>query len=208
LQKIEMDPDLNKYDLEHVCTAHPTMSKDEWTKVYNKAWSQYYTDDHVETIMRRATVSGIKDTKILQWITVFAGASQIEGVHPLQFGFLRRKVRTDRRSGMPIVHSLAFYAWRSYDFLRGASQWLRLIARYKSIQRRVQSDPLRKSYIDDSLRPFSPNVQDQFVQDFADKIPATYGAPKRQAVAETKHAVNVMARQPAVAKKNGASARQ
>jgi hypothetical protein len=183
LQGIATDPDLNKYDLEHVCTAHPTMSKDEWTEVYNRAWSQYYTDDHVETIMRRATATGIKDTKILQWISVFAGASRIEGVHPLQFGFLRRKVRTDRRSGMPIVNPLAFYAWRSYDFLKGASQWLRLVARHNSIQRRVLADPLRASYTDDSLQPFSLDVQDQFVQDFADKIPATYGAPKRHAVA-------------------------
>ena len=25
-----MDPDLNSYDVEHVCTAHPKMSKEEW----------------------------------------------------------------------------------------------------------------------------------------------------------------------------------
>jgi hypothetical protein len=183
LQGVATDPDLNKYDLEHVCTAHPTMSKDEWIEVYNKAWAQYYTDDHVETIMRRAAGTGIKDTKILQWISVFAGAARIEGVHPLQFGFLRRKVRTDRRNGMPIVNPLAFYTWRSFDFLKGALQWLRLVAHYKSIQRRVQADPLRASYIDDSLRPLSPEVHDKFVRDFADKIPATYGAPKRHAVA-------------------------
>ena len=25
-----MDPDLNNYDVEHVCTAHPRMSRKEW----------------------------------------------------------------------------------------------------------------------------------------------------------------------------------
>ena len=50
---IPMDPDMNKYDLEHACTAHPLMSKETWTQVYADAWKRYYTDEHVETIMRR-----------------------------------------------------------------------------------------------------------------------------------------------------------
>jgi hypothetical protein len=182
-QQIAMDPDLNKYDLEHVCTAHARMSKSEWTKAYNEAWAQYYSDDHVETIMRRAAASGIKDTKILQWLSIFAGSWRIEGVHPLQFGFLRRKVRTDRRYGMPIVSPVAFYSWRSFDFLKGVWRWLRLVRHYKVIQRRVKADPLWADYTDASLRPSSPNVPDPFVQDFADKIPSTYGAPKRVATA-------------------------
>ena len=30
-----MDPDLNKYDLEHACTHHPRMSADEWQAIYD-----------------------------------------------------------------------------------------------------------------------------------------------------------------------------
>ena len=63
---VPMDPDMNKYDLEHACTAHPLMSKATWEKVYADAWSRYYTDAHVETIMRRAVVSGINRTKVLE----------------------------------------------------------------------------------------------------------------------------------------------
>jgi hypothetical protein len=96
---VAMDPDMNKYDLEHACTGHPLMSKETWTRVYADAWRRYYTDEHVETIMRRAVVSGINRTKVLDSLTIFAGAARIEGVHPLQFGFLRRKVRTQRRHG-------------------------------------------------------------------------------------------------------------
>ena len=36
-----MHPDLNNYDVEHVCTAHSRMSKQEWEDIYREAWSLY-----------------------------------------------------------------------------------------------------------------------------------------------------------------------
>ena len=35
---IAMDPDLNTYDAEHVCTAHSKMSREEWDAIYQEAW--------------------------------------------------------------------------------------------------------------------------------------------------------------------------
>src|SRR5262249_18423112 len=55
---VAMDPDLNNYDLEHVCTNHAIMSREAWEGAYRNAWTRYYTDDHVETILRRAVTSG------------------------------------------------------------------------------------------------------------------------------------------------------
>ena len=55
---VAMDSDLNKYDLEHVCTAHPTMSRQEWQAVYRGAWSLYYTPTHMKTLLRRPTATG------------------------------------------------------------------------------------------------------------------------------------------------------
>src|SRR5918994_2855201 len=52
-----MDPDMNKYDVEHVVTAHAKMTPDEWSGIYQEAWGLYYTDDHLETIVRRAYAS-------------------------------------------------------------------------------------------------------------------------------------------------------
>ena len=49
-----LDPDLNKYDLEHVTAAHSTMSREQWEKVYEDAWKTYYTPEHMKTVMRRA----------------------------------------------------------------------------------------------------------------------------------------------------------
>src|ERR1700738_4585540 len=73
LRGVPMDSDMNNYDLEHACTPHPIMSKEAWEKVYADAWERYYSDEHVETIMRRAAVTGINKTKIFDGVTVFSG---------------------------------------------------------------------------------------------------------------------------------------
>jgi len=178
MRGVPMDPDMNKYDLEHACTAHPLMSKETWTKVYADAWQRYYTDAHVETIMRRAVVSGINRTKVLDSLTMFSSASRIEGVHPLQFGFFRRKIRTQRRHGMPIVNPLVFYPWRVVDFLKVCSQWARVILRYRRMMAKVMKDPASRMHFDEALRPQTgPGETDHFVELFADKIPHTHGAP-------------------------------
>ena len=39
-----MDPDMNKYDLEHVTTGHPGMTASEWQEVYRQAWDLYYSE--------------------------------------------------------------------------------------------------------------------------------------------------------------------
>jgi hypothetical protein len=59
MRGVAMDPDMNKYDLEHACTAHPLMSKEAWMRTYADAWKRYYTDEHAETILRRAVASGL-----------------------------------------------------------------------------------------------------------------------------------------------------
>jgi radical SAM superfamily enzyme YgiQ (UPF0313 family) len=180
MRGVPMDPDMNKYDLEHACTGHPLMSKQAWTKVYADAWTRYYSDAHVETIIRRAIVSGISRRKLLDSLMIFSGSARIEGVHPLQFGFLRRKLRTQRRYGMPVLSPLAFSAWRTADFMKIVSQWLRLVWRYRRIMARVVADPTRHSYMDEALRPATTTGEtDHFVEVFADKIPHTHGAPLR-----------------------------
>ena len=46
---------MNKYDLNHVCTRHPKMSRDQWNEAYRMAWQRYYTDEHIETILKGAS---------------------------------------------------------------------------------------------------------------------------------------------------------
>ncbi len=178
---VAMDPDMNKYDLEHVLTAHPAMSKAEWEGIYRDAWRIYYTDEHVETVLRRGVARGISTKKIIEALIVFSGATRIEKVHPLQFGFVRRKVRRSRRHGLPIESPLVFYPRRAVEFATAALAWYRLYRRYHAIARRVFTDPASKLYVDEALTP--PNAEEampHFVQVFADKIPKTHGAPQRE----------------------------
>ncbi|MBV8662324.1 MAG: radical SAM protein [Hyphomicrobiales bacterium] len=181
---VPMERDMNNYDLEHVCTAHSKMSDETWRQVYRDAWARYYTDAHVETVLRRAVASGISPRKVADAMTIFSGASRIEKVHPLQFGYVRRKMRTQRRHGMATVHPLLFYPWRAADFLTVAAKWFALAWRYRRILGRVVAEN-NTAYVDESLRGASPDHENaDFVTAFADKIPNTYGAPTRVGVSQ------------------------
>ncbi len=184
---VPMDPDMNKYDGEHVCTDHPLMSRETLARVYVDAWRRYYTDEHVETILRRAVASGFNRSKVRDkltgLLTVFSGSVRIEGVHPLQAGLVRRKLRSQRRPGMPTLNPLLFYPWRFAESVHTLAQWLRLWLRYRRIMGRVLADPSSRSYSDEALRPVAAGESDNLVEVFADKIPHTHGAPSRVAAA-------------------------
>ena len=152
LKGVPMDPDMNKYDVEHVCTGHPLMSGEQWNKTYRDAWKQYYTDEHVETVLKRAAATGLRMNKIADVMTAFSSAARIEGVHRLQCGIVRRKIRTSRRHGMPIVNPLIFYPVRAVEFVSVVAQWLTVGWRYHSIKKRVLADPAKKAYVDDATR--------------------------------------------------------
>src|SRR5262249_53597766 len=141
LKGVPMDPDMNRYDLEHVCTGHPIMSAEAWAGVYRDAWRRYYTDQHVETVLRRAVASGLNPKKIVDALTIFSGSVRIEGVHPLQFGFVRRKSRTSRRHGLPIENPLLFYPRRTVEAAVVLLKWLKLVRRYRKIMAGVIADP-------------------------------------------------------------------
>ena len=124
-------------------------------------------------MLRRAVASGIKPRKIVDAMTVFSGSSRIEGVHPLQFGYVRRKIRTQRRHGMPIVNPLVFYPWRAFDFVKVAAQWAALALRYRAILRRVLADKDGAAYVDEALAPVDakPTTTHDFVAAFRRQDP-------------------------------------
>ncbi len=148
-----MHPDMNRYDAEHVCTAHPLMEADEWQALYREAWHAFYTDEHVERIMRRAVASGGKSLKIMKFVLAFYGCQAFEGVHPLQGGIFRRRRRRERRSGMPIEHPLTFYARYGWEIVSKHIRFALLVARYLRLRHRVEGDPARFEYRDLALQP-------------------------------------------------------
>ena len=181
---VPMEADMNKYDLEHACTAHPNMSAEVWADVYKGAWGRYYTDEHVKTVLRRAFASGIAMNKISGVLTWISGANPIEGIHPLQYGFFRRKVRSQRRSGMPIESPLAFYPRRLMEVARSTTQWLVRFQKYRAFRKEIAADPAGKAYRDQALAPPPLDAgEDHLVQAFAGQLPNMHGAPKVHAKA-------------------------
>ena len=169
LKQVPMDPDMNKYDLEHVTTAHPLMSAQQLGDIYQRAWRHYYSDQHIETILRRAVATGFNPKKMADMLTLFSGAVRYETVHPLQVGVMRRKVRTQRRHGMPIESALTFYPRRFAEMASGATAWVSMARRYRRILKRVMSDPNRLSYVDEALRA-GEGDQAEFVHAYASQL--------------------------------------
>jgi radical SAM superfamily enzyme YgiQ (UPF0313 family) len=158
---IAMDDDLNKYDLNHDVTGHAKMGREEWREAYRAAWETYYTDEHIETVLRRAIATGTSAGKTAFFIVWFKGCIRIEGIHPLEGGFLRRKVRRNRRSGMPIEGVLAFYPRLLAETARKQLSWMWLYLRVRLIYKRVKRDPLRLQYMDAALEPVTDHEEER-----------------------------------------------
>ena len=152
---IPMDPDMNKYDLEHVTTGHPKMSKGEWESVYRKAWEVYYTPAHMQTIMRRAYATGISPGKMMFLLIWFYGCVTIEKIHPLEGGYLRRKVRRDRRPGMPIESPFLFYPKYFAELVVKHAKIASMVWRMGRTRRAIKRDPKARLYRDLALTPVS-----------------------------------------------------
>jgi hypothetical protein len=152
-RRVPMDPDMNIYDLEHVCTGHARMTKDEWQGIYRKAWDLYYTPAHVATLLKRAAAGKVKPVRLMLHILQFYGSLIYENVHPLQGGYFRRKVRTQRRSNLPLESPLIFYPRRAWEILATYGPFLAYFLRLTRLRKEIKKDPTAKSYTDLALTP-------------------------------------------------------
>jgi hypothetical protein len=151
---IWMDPDMNKYDLNHRVAHHAKMSDAEWEEAYRTAWETYYTPEHIGTILRRAAANPLGRMKTtLTTILWFYLAFKYEGVHPLEAGVFRLKFRRDRRLNMRRESPLVFYpryvgetlvkAWRAWSMYR----------RTKAMLTQIEAAPDRWTYSDLAIAP-------------------------------------------------------
>jgi Radical SAM superfamily len=106
---VAMDADLNVYDLEHVCTEHPKMSRQEWQAIYHEAWSLYYSPEHMRTLIRRAAAAAGPVASLVKLLVRFSTADRLEGVHPLQSGLIRCKHPSERRPNLPPESPFIFW---------------------------------------------------------------------------------------------------
>lgn len=178
-RNVWMDPDINKYDLNHRVAHHPVMSDAEWEQVYLDCWKQFYCAAHVETVLRRGAARGLKTYQLMLGLGAFYGSIFIEKVHPLEAGVIRRKARRHRRHGMKIENPLLFYPRRFAEQLISIASWGWLYLKFSSIHRRVLKDPDRLAYSDLALTPVSDAEENELdlIKVFEGSIPNTYGAP-------------------------------
>ncbi len=156
-----MDEDHNKYDLNHVTTRHPTMSKKELEDVYRHAWDQYYSDDHVETILKRGHAKHVSMDALLFMMMWFYGGMIYENLHPLEVGYLRRKYRADRRPGMarelPVIFHIKWLAHTVKVHLR----ILQMGVRWGRPLLRIKKDQAARDYMDSALQPVTDDEEDE-----------------------------------------------
>jgi len=157
---IWMDPDMNKYDLEHVVTGHAKMSKAEWEGIYAEAWKIYYTPEHIKTILQRAAVFDLGISHLTGLLWIFSRASELERVHPLQSGLFRRKYRTDRRSSMPVEPIWKFYPKLVWEVAAKHARGLWHYLEIDRMRRAIQKDSQHKNYFDPSLAPVDDDEND------------------------------------------------
>jgi hypothetical protein len=147
-----MDPDLNKYDVNHPVTEHPRMSREQWEGVYRSAWETYYTPEHIKTVLRRAIATSVSPGKIMFFIVWSKGCINIEKIHPLEGGFLRFKFRRDRRPGLSLKPCWSFYPKYFVETVRKLIQWVALYLRLRLTYFMIKRDSRRYEYTDLALQ--------------------------------------------------------
>jgi hypothetical protein len=153
-KNVWMDPDMNKYDLNHRVSKHGKMSDTEWEEAYRLAWDTFYTPEHINTILRRTCASkNGRPSTTLSTILWFYLMIRYEGVHPLEGGALRRKYRRDRRYGMPRENPLVFYPRYWLGTARKLAGYLRIYLQTKKMLDAALKAPDRWTYTDLAIEP-------------------------------------------------------
>lgn len=148
-----MDPDLNKYNLHHRVSHHPRMSDREWDEAYHAAWRAFFNEKHMETVGRRHAARGGRPKKAMQYLNEFQAIYEIEGVHPLESGIVRRRRRRSRRPGLPREAALVFYPRFALEAAAKAWRYLQRYRAWKIASKRILADPGRLDYVDVAIRP-------------------------------------------------------
>jgi hypothetical protein len=176
---IAMDGDLNKYDVEHVCTAHSKMSADEWQEIYHEAWSLYYTPAHMKTLLRRAAATGVPLGNLAKYLLTFSTTDRLEKVHPLQGGILRLKHPSERRPGLAAENPWLFWPRFGWQTFTKHAALVGAILRLTIWQTAIKHSPGALDYMDQALTPVSDDDDETL-----DLLTKTTGA--RAAVAHIK----------------------
>lgn len=106
-----------------------------------------------ELVRRIARADGTKPVRIWQNVLQIHGAMGLEGVHPQQCGYVRRKLLSQRRYGLPKENPLIFVPRRIRETLSTYASFGWYAWSLHRLRKRVQRDPAAKTYSDPALAP-------------------------------------------------------
>ncbi|GAC1491456.1 MAG: hypothetical protein NVS2B11_16200 [Acetobacteraceae bacterium] len=156
-QGAAMDPDLNKYDLEHVCADHPRMTRAEWQAIYLEAWSIYFSKEHMRMLLQRAFVTGLPMGSLVKLLLTFATTIPVERVHPIQGGILRMKHPSELRPGQVPPNAVRFWLGFVGETVRKHVAIGRYLVALVLMMRAIKRDPAAGAYTDLSLTEGEPD---------------------------------------------------
>jgi hypothetical protein len=156
---IWMDPDMNKYDLNHRVTHHPRMSDQDWEAAYREAHASFYSFDHMKTVIRRLVALGSnKRLTTAKLLTGYREMVLLEGVAKLEGGLFRIKRRRQRRPGLPLENPLVFYSRYALQQIRAVTGIGWTYWRLRRFAQKVWKDPDRYAYRDVAITPVGEEI--------------------------------------------------
>jgi hypothetical protein len=93
-------------------------------------------------------------------IVQFRSIPLYEKVHPLQGGFIQRKIRTLRRPGLPRETALLFYPRRLTQTVATLARTVRMLWQIDRIRRRVVREARVGGYSDLAIHPLPAELEE------------------------------------------------
>ena len=153
---VAMEPDLNKYDVEHVCTAHARMST---AGVGGDLSPRPGRSTTPRRTWRRCCAApwpaGVPLASLVKVLVNFATTVRLENVHPLQGGILRLKHPSERRPGLPVESPLVFWPRFVWETVRKQAILIGTIGRFVGVAMAIRRSPGAHAYTDEALTPVS-----------------------------------------------------
>jgi len=113
---------------------------------------------------------------------------QLEGLHPMQGGYLRRKYRRDRRPALPVESPFVFYPRYVRDLVVKHVRLARMVWRGMRFRHSLKRDPNAIHYTDIALTPVHDGELESLeLFSITDAAKSSAGKVRRQ---------NELARQP------------
>jgi len=152
-----METDLNAYDSFHATTAHPSMSREAWTRAYQSAWTSFYSVENMKQIVRR--VSAENYWSVFANFIWYKNSTVVEQGHPMIQGFVRLKGRHTRRPGLPMETRGQYVSRRARDLWRYVRLWPRLAMEMEEVWLQTRTRSLLEQRVVEELKRLPSSVR-------------------------------------------------